>query len=187
MTRDVNTKAFFAHTTERTDYNPKLYLPSEWEAPEALIPDALLGRTHHFFTSLKSSFRKRHFPPNLLVFQLQILNDLRDNLRDSKELLNVMTDKNLGPAVIERDIYTRRVFDDPLFQAETYRRIEPTEAPEIITTIKMKVGQFLQFFSIIIPDNEREYLSRSIKQHKKIPSFYLTMKIHKMPMATWPI
>jgi hypothetical protein len=69
MTRDVNIKAFFAHTTEHTDYNPKLYLPSKWEAPEALIPDALLDRTHPFFTSLKSSFRKRHVPPNLLVFQ----------------------------------------------------------------------------------------------------------------------
>jgi hypothetical protein len=42
MTRDVNIKAFFAHTEEQTDYNPKLYLPSDWEAPEALIPDALL-------------------------------------------------------------------------------------------------------------------------------------------------
>jgi hypothetical protein len=30
-----------------------------------------------------------------------------------------MTDKNLGPAVIERDVYTRRIFDDHLLQAET--------------------------------------------------------------------
>jgi hypothetical protein len=125
MTRDVNVKAFFAHTTERTDYNPKLYLPSKWEAHEALIPYALLNRMYHFFTSLKSGFRKRHVPPKLLlVFQQQILNDLRD----SKELLIVMTDKNLGPPVIECDVYTQRVFDNHLLQAETYQRIEPTEA-----------------------------------------------------------
>ena len=118
-----------------------------------------------------------------MLFQRQILNDLRD----STELLIVMTDKNLGPAVIERDVYTRRVFQDHLLQAETYRRIDPTEAAEIITTIKMKVGQFLQSFSGVIPANEKEYLSRSIKLHKKIPTFYLTMKIHKTPMATRPI
>ena len=183
MTRDVNIKAFFSHTPERTDYNPKLYLPSEWEAPDALIPNALLERTKNFFTSLKTSFRKRRVPPNLMTFQRQILNDLRD----SKDLLIVMTDKNLGPAVIERDVYTRRVFDDHLLKPETYRRIETTEAAEITTNIKLKVGQFLQSFAKIIPENERQYLSRSIQQHKKIPSFYLTMKIHKTPMATRPI
>jgi hypothetical protein len=118
-----------------------------------------------------------------MLFQRQIIT----NLMNSKELLIVMTKKNLGPAVIERDVYTRRVFEDHLLHADTYRRIEPAEAAQIITTIKMKVGQFLQSFSKIIPDNEREFLIRSIKQHKKIPSFYLTMKIHKTPMATRPI
>ncbi len=172
MTRDVNIKAFFAHTTEHTDYNPKLYLPSNWEAPEALIPVALLDRTQNFFTSLKSSFRKRRVSPNLLLFQRQILNDLRD----SKELLIVMTNKNLGPAVIERDVYTRRVFEDHLLQADTYRRIEPTEAAEIITTIKMKVGQFLQSFSGVIPANEKAYLLRDIKPDNIVTSRNKTPK-----------
>jgi hypothetical protein len=118
-----------------------------------------------------------------MLFQRQILT----NLRNSKELLIVMTNKNLGPAVIERDVYTQRVFKDHLLHADTYRRIEPMEAAQIITTIKMKIGQFLQSFSKILPENKRQFLIGSIKQHKKIPSFYLTMKIHKTPMATRPI
>jgi hypothetical protein len=118
-----------------------------------------------------------------MLFQRQLLT----NLRNSKELLILMTDKNLGPAVIERNVYTRRVLEDHLLQADTYQRIEPMEAAQIITTIKMKVGQFLQSFSKIIPNNKREFLIRLIKQHKKIPLFYLTMKIHRTPMATPPI
>jgi hypothetical protein len=51
----------------------------------------------------------------------------------------------------------------------------------------MKVGQFTQSFPHILPINEKEYLLRSIKQHRKIPRFYLTMKIHKTSMATRPI
>ncbi len=58
-----------------------------------------------------------------------------------------MTDKNLGPAVIERDVYIRRVFDDHLLKPETYCRIETTEATKITTNIKLKVGQFLQSFA----------------------------------------
>jgi hypothetical protein len=98
-----------------------------------------------------------------------------------------MTDKNLGPAVIERDVYTRRVFNDHLLKNDTYRRIEKDGAAQILTTLKMKVGHFTQSFSKILPTNEKEYLLRSIKQHQNIPKFYLTMKIHKTPMATRPI
>jgi hypothetical protein len=181
--RDAHLKAFFAHTKERTDYNPKLHISSEWEAPEALIPDVLKTRLENFFVNLKATFRKRHVNPNLLFFQRQILNDLRD-LRD---LLIVMSDKNLGPAVIERDVYTKRVLNNHLLKIDTYRRIQPDEATQILTTLKMKVSQFTQSFSHILPINEKEYLLRSIKQYLKIPKFYLTMKIHKTPMATRPI
>jgi hypothetical protein len=77
-TRDVYIKAFFAHTPERTDYNPKLYLPSEWDPPEKMIPTALKTRIENFFTHMKQSFCKRRVNPNLLMFQRQILNDLRN-------------------------------------------------------------------------------------------------------------
>ena len=80
-----------------------------------MIPNALKTRMQNFFTHMKQSFRKRRVNPNLLMFQRQILNDLRN----SKELLIVMTDKNLGPAVIERDVYIKRVFDDHLLKPET--------------------------------------------------------------------
>jgi hypothetical protein len=86
-----------------------------------------------------------------------------------------MTDKKLGPATIERDFYTKRMFDDHLMKPDNYRRIQPTEAAQILATLKIKVGQFAHSFSNIIPDNEKEYLLRSIKQHKTIPSFYLTI------------
>ena len=76
----------------------------------------LKTRLENFFTHMKTTFHKRHVNPNLLMFQRQILNDLRD----SKDLLIVMTDKNLGPAVIERDVYTKHVFEDHLLKTDTY-------------------------------------------------------------------
>jgi hypothetical protein len=76
----------------------------------------------------------------------------------------VMTDKILGPAVIECDVYTKRVFDDHLLKNDTYRRIQPDEAAQIQTTLKRKVGQFTQSFShidqaaeknnVLLPDDE---------------------------------
>jgi hypothetical protein len=121
----------------------------------------LKTRLENLFINMKSTFRKRHVNPNLLLFQRQILN----GLRESKDLLIVMTDKHLGPAVIKRDVYTRRVFNDHLLKNDTYRRIEKDEAAQILTTLKMKVGQFTQSFSNILLTNEKEYLLRSIKQH----------------------
>jgi hypothetical protein len=116
--------ALFAHTKERTDYNPKLYISSKWQAPEALIPDMLKTRLENFFVNMKSTFQKRNVNPNLLMFQRKILHDLQD----SKDLLIVMTDKNLGPAVIKHDVYTKRVFNDHLLNTDTYRQIVPDEA-----------------------------------------------------------
>jgi hypothetical protein len=126
---------------------------------------------------------KRHVNPNLQLFQRQILYDLQE----SKYLHIVMTDKNLGPAVMERNVYTRRVFNDHLLKNDTYQRIEPEEAAQILTTLKMKVGQFTQSFSKILLINEKEYLLRLIKQHQNNSKFYLRMKIHNTPMATRPI
>jgi hypothetical protein len=51
----------------------------------------------------------------------------------------------------------------------------------------MKAGQFTQSFSHILWINKKEYLLQSIKQHRTIPSFYLTMKIHRTPIANRPI
>jgi hypothetical protein len=57
----------------------------------------LKTRLENFFVNMKSTFQKRHVNPNLLLFQRQILNDLQD----SKDLLIVMTGKNLVPAIIK--------------------------------------------------------------------------------------
>jgi hypothetical protein len=97
-------------------------------------------KTHleNIFVNLKATFRKRHVNPNLLFFQRQILNDLRD----SRDVLIVMTDKNLGPAVIERDVYTKRVFNDHLLKNDTYRRIHhvhPCQAIHIPFTVMKKL------------------------------------------------
>jgi hypothetical protein len=80
----------------------------------------------NLFVNMKSSFQKRHVHPNLLLFQGQILNDLRD----SKDLLIVMINKNIGPAVIERDVYTKCVFTYHLLKTGTYQRIQPDNAQD---------------------------------------------------------
>jgi hypothetical protein len=54
-----------------------------------MIPDMLKTCMQNFFTHLKKHFRKRRVNPNLLMFQRRILNDLRD----SKNLIIIMTDK----------------------------------------------------------------------------------------------
>ena len=53
-------------------------------------------------------------------------------------------DKNLGPTIIERDVYIERVFRDYLYQRDTYLYLPPALAANKMAEIKLKVGAWIK-------------------------------------------
>ena len=102
------------------------------------------------------------------------------------------TDKNLGPAIIERKRYMEKAYKNHLSDKKTYRQLSGKTAINRITAVKNILENFIQkHFKVNHPD--RVFLERNLERFHKDPSldpfahFYLTAKIHKTPWKTRPI
>jgi hypothetical protein len=120
---------------------------------------------------------------NLTPYQTKLL----EGLRVSDDFIVIPTDKNLGPAIIERSVYTKRAFDDHLNDETTYRRLSASAANERIALVETKIREFIDNADFRLPLDERTYLKRSLDVTDKFAYFYLTAKVHKNPWKTRPI
>jgi hypothetical protein len=174
--------------------NTKLFVPSQYKTPDYNVTTEFRVRFNEFERKAALLFQCRRSQPNLLPTQATILHALRSNAH-----LHVWkTDKNLGPAVIERDEYIRRALVDHLLDNTTYRYLEERMA---IGRIKAMTGLAIAFEKKHFPKpkdkqsesatakSERLFLERSRIAAKDDPFgyFYLMAKIHKQPWSTRPI
>jgi hypothetical protein len=99
----------------------------------------------------------------------------------------IKTDKNLGPAIIDRKQYIERAFQDHLCNKETYQRLQPSAARLHVKQLKSRIITFLELH---FPENhpDRVYLSRKLESvTDPFAYFYVLAKIHKTPWSTRPI
>ena len=183
MNRDVRTKVYFADK-EKGPWNPKqLYLQSDWKPPSEGSQAELEvnARLAYFGRQITSTFKPRRAVSNLLPLQRALLRDLKN----STSHIVMPTDKNLGPAVIERDVYTKRVFDDHLNDKNTYERLTENQADMYFKLLKEQLSKFLQEQDLSKADFK--FLQRSFEVKDPWSYFYLTAKVHKSPLKTRPI
>jgi hypothetical protein len=182
--KDIHTKIFFAFTYNDNWPNSKrLFIRSDWAPDSALIPAELRARVSHFLRQIQNKFKQRRVRTNLTPYQQKLL----ANLRDSDDFIVLPTDKNLGPAIIERSEYTKRAFDDHLNDETTYHRLTSTDATDRITVITKQIQQFIENEAYSLPKDERTYLTRSLSVKDPFAYFYLTAKVHKNPWKSRPI
>jgi hypothetical protein len=127
LTEDVRRKHFWSThgDGDNSDYNPKLYIRSQWTAPEA--PPPLELALQNFQTALHQQTRdnlsaqpRQH---NLPASHRKLLQELSNN----KDFTITATDKNLGPAILERSVYKQRCLSDHLEDKNTYQRLAPDD------------------------------------------------------------
>jgi hypothetical protein len=177
--KDLYTKYVFAGKNESP---PELFIPSKWTPDEEDISEDLIDRTQAFLRALQAKFRKNRSPSNLLYSQRHI----HRALRQSDTLMVVRTDKNLGPAIIERDVYIRTALREHL-HTDTYRRLSKPAAARQIGQIRTKLEEFIFRYKDYLNDHDYKFLDRSVDVLDPYSYFYLTFKIHKIPMTTRPI
>jgi hypothetical protein len=110
---DLKVKAYmaskFSNEAEDDDavdeFNPRMYIRTGWTPPEYLFPfpKELPRRLHAFEAKIKQLVQLQKCRSNLLPHQRVAL----DSARNQVDLSVVQCDKNLGPALIERDEYIK--------------------------------------------------------------------------------
>jgi hypothetical protein len=122
--RELKVEVFMADHKEDGTYNPDLYVKSRWKPPPWKTPLEITRRLHSFKESVKKLVKTKQSPINLLLHQTKALN----YLRNQQDFLVVQCDKNLGPAIIERNEYIKLAFRDHMSDTLTYRRLSPIDA-----------------------------------------------------------
>jgi hypothetical protein len=99
----------------------------------------------------------------------------------------IKTDKNLGPAIIDKDQYVRKSLEEHLLNDNTYQQLHPSAAKDYIKKVKLKLLKFIDFY-LKRGSNEQKFLLHSLDQVKDpFAYFYILAKIHKTPWTSRPI
>ena len=192
LNHDFRIKAYLADRldpTEEDDDNPfnsRLYVRSEWNPPDHLypFPRELPRRIHAFQTFLQGVITRSKSKPNLLPHQRHAL----DYLRSQTSLLVVQCDKNLGPAVIEREEYIKLVIRDHLSDTTTYQRLSHHEAAVETKRLQHLLTEWIKKHKSTLTKYEHRFLRHHLATNKEpFATFYATMKVHKHPLKTRPI
>jgi hypothetical protein len=98
-----------------------------------------------------------------------------------------MSDKNLGPVIMERETYLSRFLYEHLLCPRTYIRLSEEEALQKIRNTRIKLNEVRLHHRNELTATENQYFQRAAKLEYRIPQFYLTIKVHKTPPKTRPI
>ena len=187
LTEDVRRKHYWSThgDGDNSDYNPKLYIRSQWTAPEAPAPLELA--LQNFQTALHQQTRdnlsaqpRQH---NLPASHQKLLQELSNN----KDFTITATDKNLGPAILERSVYKQRCLSDHLEDKNTYQRLAPDDVTLRMASAEGAMHLLVKRHEKHLSRAETVYFTRCLQEPRRVPQFYCTPKVHKTPWATRPI
>lgn len=186
FSRDYNQRVQFSYHQNDPDDDdevPKLYLPDpSWEPDEPCNP-ILSSRRNNFLFAIRLLFANNiKVRQSLMPHQLMILQWLLDH----PEIVVLNSDKNLGPAVIERERYVELAWLDHLSDRNTYQRLSLNEAINMLKTIRSEIEIFTDVFTSVDND-DRTFIIRTLENVQEESGFsfmYLLAKIHKTPLRT---
>ena len=183
---DVRKRFIFAGDISDKEECPKpLLIKSKW-VPEA--QDSELEDKLDQFHSTINSLNNKHLShikksSNLSNLQKSHLNNLRQN----DNIVTLMCDKNLGPAVIERQEYINMVLKEHLLDSSTYTQLKEEEAQELLSKMRENTcEEYAQQASDLL-DYEKDYFRSfvlKLPERLRIPQFYGMPKVHKNKQPT---
>ena len=180
LQRAIHLRFHFAgsETSSNDTYDPKMYVRSTWTPPYWTLPPIVLQqRLDKFATTLNKLFKRRMGKTNLLSYQTRAL----QSLQKQQDFLICPCDKNLGPAIIERDDYIKIAMRDHLLDGRTYRRLSEADCNNHKQRLIKEIKSWLKQYNKTLTKMERAFLKQGLDQNKRaFAGFYLTLKAHKL-------
>ena len=180
LQRAIHLRFHFAgsETSSNDTYDPKMYVRSTWTPPYWTLPPIVLQqRLDKFATTLNKLFKRRMGKTNLLSYQTRAL----QSLQKQQDFLICPCDKNLGPAIIERDDYIKIAMRDHLLDGRTYRRLSEVDCNNHKQCLIKEIKSWLKQYNKTLTKMERAFLKQGLDQNKRaFAGFYLTLKAHKL-------
>jgi len=181
--KDYNRRLFFANQPAR-EFTRVLYVKNELLSAPTPNDSNLHLQGNNFHSEINNlSHRPTATTPNLLPSQQQALKWLLDH----PELVVMSTDKNLGPAIIERERYVFYAYRDHLSDTSTYKQLTEREAKSHLSYVMSEIEAFTIKFQPSLDPEDLKYISHktnSTQLQNEASFMYLLAKIHKQPMKT---
>jgi hypothetical protein len=167
---------FFRHKQDRP--KPNWYIPTGTDAPAKYHNpqlESLLDSLHSKLLAAPARSNKTNWPQYM---QKRLSNLLADSTR-----LVILTDKNLGYAIVSTEWYKAQILAH-LEDEHNYKLVEE-DHESIIVNAKTSVTQLASCYRGILTSLEYEWITQ--EQDARIMPFYITAKVHKTPWAGRPI
>ena len=133
--------------------------PPHWTIP----PVVLKERLDKFSTTLGKLFKKQMGKTNPLPYQARAL----QLLQRQQDFLVCPCDKNLGPAIIERDDYIKIAMKDHLLDGWTYRRLSDADCANNKKRLEQELKSWMKTYNKTLTKMERAFLKQGLENNKK--------------------
>jgi len=167
----IRTKHYLqmADRMDNQEYIPQLYVKlKNWNPPPArpITEDKLTL----FEKTSKEAIRLNNLQPyafsNLTPNQKITLN----KFKQSEEFIILPTDKNLGPAIMNRDLYIKQVLREHL-TTPAYLQLTSEKALTEINNTKQLLLNAFNTYKHVLSQAEISYFNRSFKENHHVPMF----------------
>jgi len=176
-----------ANSEKDSCYIPQIYLKNKsWNPPPAST--IIEHNLTLFEKSLKKHcdiLSKKHQSTNLSNLTPLQSNTLR-KLRNNEMIIVKPTDKNLGPAIMDKEDYISKVLTEHL-STNDYLRLTKQEALSKLSQLKDTLKNLITTNQNSLSQPELIYFQRGLKNQHRIPLFYGLPKVHKNPISLRPV
>ena len=184
LIRSVRTQNMLVQRkVKSTQFIPQLYKKNSFYSPP-LATDEIEYNLSKFDSLLEKAAADlpTKCKSNLTPTQYKLLQDLKGN----PEFIILPSDKNLGPAILNREVYMERVLTEHLL-SKAYRHVPPIEATAYLCQTKTSLQRLYRSHKTKLSPAERQYFERSFPETHRNPMFYIIPKVQKEPVKYRPV